>query len=78
MIDDVQDEHIVISSDAKMRLRLFSAKYKIPMKHIVDWFIYSILDENGDPQIESLREALEEISTLKDLKNKIKESKINP
>jgi hypothetical protein len=57
-------EHIVVSPEAKRRIKLFSAKYGIPMKVIIDWFIFSLLDENGDPQIESLIEAMPEIQKL--------------
>ena len=74
-MNNEKSEHVVISPDAKIRLKLFSARYKLPMKKVLDWFIYSILDENGEPQLESLREALEEILSTEDLKNKINKSK---
>jgi len=79
---DESYEHIVISSEAKRRIKLFSAKYNIPMKVIVDWFIFSLLDENGDPQIESLIEEMPEIQRLtrelnkKELKEKMKNKRI--
>jgi len=57
-------EHVVMSTEAKRRIKLFSAKYDIPMKIIIDWFIFSILDENGDPQIENLARAIPEIQKL--------------
>ena len=57
------EEHVTISPEAHRRLRLFSAKYRIPMKGILNWFIYTLLDEEGDPQIESLQVALERIQS---------------
>jgi len=59
------EEHVTISPEAHRRLRLFSAKYRIPMKGILNWFIYTLLDEEGDPQIESLQVALERIQSGK-------------
>jgi len=59
-------EHIVISAEAKKRIKLFSAKYDIPMKVIVEWFILSLIDENGDLQTDNLN------SKLQRLKEKIR------
>ena len=57
--------HVTISPEAHRRLRLFSTRYRIPMKGILNWFIYTLLDEEGDPQIESLQVALERIQSGK-------------
>lgn len=53
--------HVVISSEAYRRLKLFSAKYDIPMKLVLDWFIFTLLNENGEPDLDDLREALDDI-----------------
>ena len=60
--------HVRISDDAYQRLKKFSKKYKMPMKRVLDWILYSLFDEDGEPQIESFIEVLEEI--LSDLNHK--------
>ena len=60
-IERNSERHVVISSDAHKRLKLFSAKYGIPMKVVLDWFIYMLIDENGDPDLDDFREALDKI-----------------
>lgn len=52
--------HVVISEDAYRRLKLFSAKYNLTMKQVLDWFIYAIIDEEGEPQISGVEKVLAE------------------
>lgn len=66
-------EHVVIGKDAMKRLRLFSSRYEIPMKCIVEWFIYTLIDEDGRPQIYGFREAVNEIISDEKIKEKIRE-----
>jgi len=47
-----------ISEEAHHRIKLFSAKYELPMRKILDWFIFSLLDEEGEPDMEGIRETL--------------------
>jgi len=58
-------EHIVVSPEAKRRIKLFSVKYGIPMKIVVEWLIFSLLDENGEPQTDILANAIQEIRNEK-------------
>jgi len=55
-----QPPHVTLSEEAYRRLKLFSAKYGLPMKRVVEWFIYSIIDEDGDPQLSYVEETLME------------------
>lgn len=55
------ERHVLISAEAHRRLKLFSAKYDIPMKVVLDWFIYTLVDKNGNPDLEELRFALDRI-----------------
>lgn len=54
-------KHITITDESHYRLKVFSAKYNLPMKKVVDWFILTLIDENGEPAIPSLEEALKEL-----------------
>jgi len=54
-------KHIVISDESHRRLKLFAAKYGLNMKKVVEWFILTLIDEDGEPNIASLMDALEEI-----------------
>lgn len=56
-----ENRHIVLSHEAYMRLKKFSANFDLPMKNVVEWFIYSIIDENGLPQLEEVIIVLEEL-----------------
>ena len=61
----MSDEKMVtIPKDAYERLFKFSKLFDFPMKHVLAWFIYALIDENGLPQIDSFSEVLVEV--LKD------------
>jgi len=53
-------KHIVISEDAYRRLKKFSANYDVPMKKVVEWFIFAIIDEEGRPNFEEVEAVLME------------------
>ena len=54
------NRHIVLSPEAYRRLKKFSANFDLPMKNVVEWFIFSIIDEEGLPQLEEVMMVLEE------------------
>ena len=56
-----EERHVTLSPDAYRRLKLCSAKYDIPMKTLLEWFIYSIIDEDGEFQLEEPKEVLMEM-----------------
>ena len=53
-------KHIAISEDAYRRLKRFAANYDIPMKKVVEWFIFAIIDEQGHPNFEEVEKVLME------------------
>lgn len=69
------DKHLTLSPEAHKRLKLFSAKYNIPMKLVVEWFIFTLIDENGDPSLDDLKEALDIIAHDERIPDMIREYK---
>ena len=69
------ERHVLISAEAHRRLKLFSAKYGIPMKVVLDWFIYTLIDEDGNPDLDELRIALDRIRHDKHLMELLMEYK---
>jgi len=54
-------KHVIISEESHRRLKIFAAKYNLNMRAVLDWFVLTLIDEDGDPNITSLMDALEEI-----------------
>ena len=50
--------HIVICDEAYNRLKKFAANYNLPMKTVVEWFIFSIIDEDGHPNFYEVEKVL--------------------
>ena len=63
------EKHITLTPEAYKRLKLCSARYNLPMKKIVEWFIFSLIDENGDFTLEEPKEVLMEFMPEKLKKN---------
>jgi len=63
------ERHITLNPEAYQRLKLCSARYNLPMKKIVEWFIFSLIDENGDFTLEEPKEVLMEFMPEKLKKN---------
>lgn len=71
-------KQVTITAESHRRLKVFSAKYGLPMKRILDWFILTLLDEDGEPGIASLVEALEDIKAGKVNINEVIVNKSTP
>ena len=50
--------HIAIGYEAYSRLKKFSANYNLPMKEVIEWFIFSIIDEDGHPNFYEIEKVL--------------------
>jgi len=73
MVND--DKHVVVSKEVHRRLKLFSARYGIPMRLVVEWFVLTLIDENGDADIDELRAALDIIRSDERIPQLLKEYK---
>lgn len=69
------DKHVVVSEEVHRRLKLFSAKYNLPMRLIVEWFVLTLITESGEPDIDELRVALDIIKSDERIPQLLKEYK---
>jgi len=51
---------VYVSNEAKKRLKKFSEKYNMSISSTIDWIVFSMIDENGDPK-DRLKEVVDSL-----------------